>query len=345
MTNNSIKGMSDNYNLHSSPQLALIQSSISLIKKGIEYLHINESLSPIIIADFGSSHGMNSIYIMNIIINLIKEMKNIKQESFLIIHNDLPTNNWNSLFHLLNQQNQSYFSLANGCSFYNRCLPSNCLTVAFSSASLHWLSKKPCNISNHCISVYAKDKELELFENQGRIDYENFLENRSIELIKNGILILIINCLNEYGLTMVENIYELLYKCAQLCLFTNEELEEFTIPVYIRSFNQCVDQQLFEKYSFQLIHSSTTSVDFQFYEQLINNEINLEEFAQKQTGFIRVVIESILKQTLEFTKKRANNEISQLINQFWNYYYQEIIENPQNFQIKCCQAYVILKKI
>ena len=51
------------------------------------------------IADFGSSHGANSVYVMKLIIDSIKELTKTER-SFLVIHNDLPTNDWISLFNL-----------------------------------------------------------------------------------------------------------------------------------------------------------------------------------------------------------------------------------------------------
>ncbi|CAF1505254.1 unnamed protein product [Adineta ricciae] len=337
-------GMVGSYNNNSSPQLALIESAIPLIKKAIEKLKIDFSLSYLVLADFGCSHGANSIYIMKIIANFIKDIQNWKK-SFLFIHNDLPTNDWKELFDLINQQDQSYHGLANGCSFYEACLQPNSLTIAFSSASIHWLSRKPCNISNHCISIYAQGEELQLFRNQSKIDYENFLKNRSIELIENGILILVINCLNENNLTMTESVYELLYECSRYCLLTKEELDEYTIPVYIRSYDECIDINLFKKYSFELIDSTTSCVDFQFYDQLMKKELTLDTFAKVQMGVMKSATQSILQQTLQFSKKRSNHEIIQLTDRFWNYYHDQVKLNPERFQLKCCQTYLILKKI
>ncbi|CAF4335049.1 unnamed protein product, partial [Rotaria sordida] len=85
-----VLSMTGSYNSNSVPQLNVIQSSISFIQKAIDVLDIVPSFFPIMIADFGSSHGANSNYAMKIIINYIKQIKQTNQ-SFLIIHNDLPT--------------------------------------------------------------------------------------------------------------------------------------------------------------------------------------------------------------------------------------------------------------
>ncbi|CAF4759360.1 unnamed protein product, partial [Rotaria sp. Silwood2] len=135
--------MTNSYNSNSRPQMRAIELSIPFIQRAIEVLDLSSlpSTQPVIIADFGSSHGLNSMYAMKVIIENLKTSKN-KQRSGLVIHNDLPTNNWTILFDLLNKENSS-FGLANGRSFYEQCLPSNSLSIGYSSASLQWMSCNP----------------------------------------------------------------------------------------------------------------------------------------------------------------------------------------------------------
>jgi hypothetical protein len=172
--------MGASYNSNSLPQLDAVESSISFIQQAIDVLNVDSSSFPVIIADFGSSHGNNSLYAIKTIIDFIKQSKK-SESSLLVIHNDLPTNDWTSLFNVLNQD-KSYFGFSSGRSFYEQCLPSNFLTIGYSSTAIHWLSRKPCNISNHWICLFAADEEFAAFKAQAQHDYEDFLENRSREL-------------------------------------------------------------------------------------------------------------------------------------------------------------------
>ena len=72
-------GMCGSYNTNSKPQLLLIEATIPYIKEGIECLDIIPSSFPLIIADFGSSHGANSVYVIKKIIDFIKEIKKIEK--------------------------------------------------------------------------------------------------------------------------------------------------------------------------------------------------------------------------------------------------------------------------
>ncbi|CAF1161730.1 unnamed protein product [Adineta steineri] len=337
-------GMAGSYNSHSLPQRALIESSKPFIEKAIEILNISSGESPVIIADFGSSHGSNSMHVIKSIIDYIQAL-NKTDRQFLIVHIDLPTNDWKSFFDILNHQDKKFFSMAIGQSFYKQCLPPKSLTIGYSSASIHWLSQKPCNITDHCISIFAQGDELQAFKEQARDDYRNFLENRSLELIQGGILILVMNCFNDEGLTMTESVYHLLYKCAKSILSPKEELPNYTLPVYIRSYDECVDKELFDQYSFEVIHSNMSAVDFKFYGQLKNNEMELEEFSRKQTEFIRCATDSVLREALESTGQRSKVDIDQLSNQFWSLYKEHVHQNPDDFDIKCYQTYVVLKKL
>ncbi|CAF3549826.1 unnamed protein product [Rotaria sp. Silwood1] len=159
-------------------------------------------------------------------------------------------------------------AVASGHSFYEQCLPNNSLSIGYSSTSIQCTYRL----------------------------YEFFLKNRSYELIPDGILILVIPCLNEQG--------------------QSEELYNYTIPSYIRSYNECVDEKLFNQYSLQLIKVELHNSTINFYEQLQIKQITLEEFAQNRTEFMCPWCESILKIALEMNKQRLKEEINQLLNQY-----------------------------
>ncbi|CAF0906512.1 unnamed protein product [Rotaria sordida] len=339
-----IVNVTESYNRYSQPQLAAIDLSISFIHQAIDALDIDKSLlnNPLLIADFGTSHGANSIYAIKLIINYLHEKKKISQEP-LVIHNDLPTNDWEKVFKLLINDN-SYKAVASGHSFYEQCLPNNSLSIGYSSTSIHWLSKKPCNISNHCVSLFAVNDELIAFKSQARIDYMNFLESRSHELIPGGILILVIPSLNNQGHCGNQNAKDLLYKCAKEICLTSEELFNYTIPSHIRSYDECIDEKLFNQYSFQLIKSELRNSTINFYEQLQFGQITLEEFAQNRTEFMRPWCEPILKTALEINKQRSKEEINQLLNQYWTIYYSKIKEKPDEYKSCLSYTYLILKK-
>ena len=287
--------MHTGYNENSSPQWMAADTSIEHIRLATNMLNTKDSSSLFMITDFGSSHGDNSIHVMKMIIQYLKETNKIEAvKQVLVVHNDLSTNDWTTLFDLLNKDD-SYKGLVNIRSFHESCLLSNCLSIAYSSSSIHWLSRKPCNISNHCVSRFAQGDERKLFKEQGRLDWIRFLEYRSDEMTDGGELILVNLSVDDRGSTGFDILVELLYKCARSIL-THEELLDFTFPTYVRSYSELHDDQLFDRCSFQLVKTDFISVKIPFIEQWKNKEITLDElFAQLHYSFIVGLIQFLNK--------------------------------------------------
>ena len=335
--------MSANYNENSRPQLEAVDSTLQYVREAINALKTQRSSSPLFIADFGSAQGGNSMHVMKFIIQYLKETNRIESEQqILVVHNDLPTNGWTTLFDLLNNDN-SYYGMGNGRSFYDPCLPNNSLTVGYSSTSLHWLSRKPCNISNHCSSLFAQGDELKAFQEQARLDWTYFLQYRSRELVAGGVLILLIPCVDNRGSNGFDIVRELLYKCAQSIL-TPQELLDYTLPIYARSYAECVDNALFDRFSFQLIKANFDSVKMPFIEQWLNKQMTADQFIQSMTAYVRSWSESILRQVL-LTNNRTNEDIERIQDQFWSLYKHEARKEFDQLVEMCMNyIYLILKK-
>ena len=335
--------MRTGYNENCSPQLMAADTSTEYIHEAVSMLNPKDSSSLFIIADFGSSHGRNSIHVIKMIIHYLKESKKIEDEKqVLVVHNDLPSNDWTTLFDLLNKDN-SYKNVANGRSFFESCLPSNCVSIAYSSSSIHWLPRKPCNISDHCVSQFAQGNELKSFQEQSRLDWIHFLKYRSDELIDGGLLILVTLSVDDHRKTGFDILVELLYQCARSIL-TPQELIDFTLPTYVRSYSELRDDQLFAQCSFQLIKFDCVIVQMPFIEQWQNKQITLDEFIRSVTLFVCSWSDSILKQTL-LRNNRPENDIEQILKQFWSLYeYEARKQFDQLLNISMNYIYLILKK-
>lgn len=321
--------------------LAIDDPSIFFIYSGIDSLKISSSTS-LIIADFGSSHGRHSIQTMKIIIEYLKKINKFRGIPF-IVHNDIPTNDWTKFFQILNNDN-SYQGLAAGRSFYEQCLPTNSLSIGFSSASLHYLSKKPCNIMNHCYYHFANETERKSFKNQSKLDFNLFIEHRSRELRSGGILILNIPSTNEKEDMGFNHYFDLIYKCAQLLLIlTSQELVDFTLPFYLRSLSECIDLELFHQCSLKLIKVEFICLKSLIFNQYRNREITRNQLAKSLTMLMRPGTELALKQSLQING-RLNQEIDTISKQFWSLYEEKINDELYENDMNTYATYLILKK-
>lgn len=107
------------------------------------------------IADLGCSSGSNSLSIIKDIVESVEAASckiMIPPPEFRVYLNDLPTNDFNSIFKSLpdfyrdlNKERSGglplLFIAGYPGSFYGRLFPNDCLHFVHSSYSLHWLSK------------------------------------------------------------------------------------------------------------------------------------------------------------------------------------------------------------
>ena len=78
------------------------------------------------------------------------------------------------------------FSILFSQPIYPQILPDASLDFCFSATAMHWLSGKPCDLSNHIHMEGAKGKEQEIFSEFGKQNWEIILLHRSQELKLGG---------------------------------------------------------------------------------------------------------------------------------------------------------------
>ena len=81
------------------------------------------------------------------------------------------------------------YVIACGTSFYRECLPPSSVQLGFSATAMHWLSKKPCDITGALHHSMITDlEEKEKFRKQAVEDWETILLCRAKELAPGNIL-------------------------------------------------------------------------------------------------------------------------------------------------------------
>ncbi|KAF2589970.1 hypothetical protein F2Q70_00039791 [Brassica cretica] len=160
------------------------------------------------IADLGCSSGPNTLSTIRDIIKAVKfahhlEIPNQPLPEFSILLNDLPSNDFNSIFkslpdfHTKLKRDTNYgdcpsvFIAANPGSFYGRLFPEKTIHFIYSSFSLHWLSKVPPglyddqgkSINKGCINICSWSPEAvsKAYCSQFKEDFSMFLRFRSKE--------------------------------------------------------------------------------------------------------------------------------------------------------------------
>jgi len=183
----------EHYNQNSEPQLNSVLKSFPYIQRAVlecQATIATDLPTSFTIVDYGCSQGANSVVaIEEILSNLRKKYSTPPSLNFLVVFNDQSTNDWATLFKTVEKhflKDEHVTTLASGKSFYEQIMPPNSVHFAYTSTSINWISKKPCNITNQCCisAVEVRHEEFQLWKQQAYNDYKLFLQNRSKELKK-----------------------------------------------------------------------------------------------------------------------------------------------------------------
>src|SRR5271165_5529408 len=95
------------YNQHAAPQAAGAAVALQLLRDAGRTVALPSGDEPIVIVDYGSSQGFNSIAPLRTAIESLRERAGA-EKPILVCHEDLPLNDFNALFGVLDRDPQSY---------------------------------------------------------------------------------------------------------------------------------------------------------------------------------------------------------------------------------------------
>lgn len=188
--------------------------ALPLLEKAAQNVALDSSAQPIVLADYGSSQGKNSLAPMDAAISTLRTRIG-KNRPIMVFHVDQSTNDFNSLFDVLANDPDRYtqtdthvFSCAIGRSFYERVLPAESVHLGWSSYAAVWLSRIPRPIPDHFVSLRSAGAVREEFDRQGARDWESFLSLRATELVPGGRLVVVLPGIAEHGSSGFENVMD-----------------------------------------------------------------------------------------------------------------------------------------
>ncbi|KAJ6851129.1 salicylate carboxymethyltransferase-like [Iris pallida] len=245
------------------------------------------------IADLGCCSGPNTLFVVENVIRAVCERRceAVRQlPEFMVFLNDLPSNDFNTLFSLVPEFVQKlraehdtggiFVSVAGVSeSFYGRLFPSSSLHFITSFASLHWLSQVPAGLLNkeepiNKGNVYTSPTSppsvaTQYFE-QFQKDFNMFLRSRSQELVVGGRMVLsmlgrrshdIHKKINEFPL------FEALRKSLSIFvsqkLVAEEKVDSFNFPLHTPSTQELKDQ-VYREGSFTIDYMKQDYHDWMF---------------------------------------------------------------------------------
>jgi hypothetical protein len=154
------------------------------------------------IADLGCATGMNTVSEVDFVVKTLKSMcaeRSLALPELQVFFNDLPSNDFNGLFLMLNKQNLDYFATGVPRSFYNVLFPRGSIHICFSVMALHWLSQVPAVVEKESSPVYNRGKVwingnsaeiAKAYAEQSQKDLRQFFGARAHEMESGGVMFL-----------------------------------------------------------------------------------------------------------------------------------------------------------
>jgi len=233
------------YNQHALVQAAGAIAAMKLLQAAAGDVELGPDDGPIVLVDYGSSEGRNSLAPMRAAIDVLRS-RVPSDRPILVFHEDLPLNDFNTLFSVLEGDPQSYrrgranvFSSAIARSFYEPVLPADFVHLGWSAYAAMCLSTVPRTIPGHFWVQRAPSHVRAEFEAQAAADWERFLSLRAAELRTGGRLVVVVPGINndgEFGFgPAMEDANATLAELAETGLVTAEERARMVHGAMLRS--------------------------------------------------------------------------------------------------------------
>ncbi len=236
------------YNQHSRPQSGIVEFALPALRRAAESCPLDEDARDVVIADLGCSQGRNSIEPIAQAIEILRARSSSKRP-ISVVHSDLPSNDFNSLIQLIEQDGSSYqrrfehvFSYFQGRSFYGRLFPDSRVSLAWSSAAVHWFSLLPAPIPDHIWAPRAAPALKAAYASQAAQDWLTFLRHRSQEIRIGGQLLIIAASVDDAGIAggdgLADQANDVLTSLVADGALDAAEYADMTIAAYSRTLDE-----------------------------------------------------------------------------------------------------------
>ena len=300
--------------------------------------------TPFFMADYGAADGVNSSELFENIINQIHAIN--PSLRIKLVYIDIAGRSYFDAFWKSSRLAQSDLVQAEYIqrSFYEPFPEiAHNLNIGFSSTSVHWLDTKNVDFSlyRHTAHIQANqlpDEERRIFVEKWIRDWEVFLRERSVELVKGGALFLA--NLTDRGHDQFpasagyNNLRDACHELYHEGRISDTELETIMVPDYFATPEQMksVLKENDLKHVFTLTSNDELTVPCAYFSKVKNHLNNMQvkaELADTLAHVVRAWSESSIKTGLAPENKGEIDEIYERLR-------QKFYENPQGLPYQYC---------
>jgi SAM dependent carboxyl methyltransferase len=201
------------YNLHAKIPAGGGSLALPYLEKAAQSCVPSPGSNAIVIADYGSSQGKNSLSPMRVAIRCLRTRVG-NERSVMVVHVDQHANDFNTLFDVLQKDPERYtlddpnvFPCAVGRSFYENVFPQGQVDLGWCSYAAVWLRRIPSLIPGHFMSLGCTGDVRAAFDLQAAEDWRLFLSLRARELRAGGRLVIVLPGLSDTGGSGLEPVF------------------------------------------------------------------------------------------------------------------------------------------
>ena len=349
------------YSLATRGAQDVINAAIPIVEEALLKMDLEEKRN-FSFADMGCADGGTSLQMISQLITTLRS--NNPNIEVKVHYTDQPNNDYNGLIHTVLglghfpsylETHKRVYPLFSANTFYNQILPDSSLDFGFSATAMHWLSKKPCNLSNHVHMVGAEGEEYLCFSEQGKKDWETILLHRARELRSGGQLVFLNFCRdkkgkylgNTTGVNMFFNFAQIWQDFMEQGLIREDEYQKMTLPQYYNTVEEFsaplknVENPVYQAgLRLKQIETHITACPF---AEAFKEHRDTKRFAKEYIPTIRSWNESIFFGALD--PQRPLEERQQIIHDYYQTYQNQVLASPEIHRMDYVHAFTVIEKI
>lgn len=350
------------YSLATKGAKDVIDAATPLVIAAIGGMDLCSSMRRFNMMDMGCADGGTSLDMVGAALARVR--KSAPDTDITITYSDQPRNDFNALINITHglsdfatylDKLEHVYALFSANSFYRQIVPDESLHLGFSATAMHWLSRKPGNISGHVHMVGARGEERRVFAEQAAKDWETILLCRARELVRGGRLVLVNFCCDERGqylgntggVNMFDTFNQIWQGLMTDSKITPEEYANMTLPQYYNNVDE-FSQPLIDtaskcyQYGLRLENIETRVIPCPYAEEFKQHG-DVELFADGLIPTLRSWNESIYFGALNAAKPLQQR--TELIEEYYAAYRALVVQDPHNHGMGYVHAYKTTHKV
>lgn len=297
--------------------------AVELLEQAAKDVELPYLPNTIVIADYGASAGHNSLLPIGAAISIVRSRTDTGRP-IVVFHSDVAENDYTGLFDSLASDPQSYlrhdpatYASTIGRSVYEQVVPTNIVTLGWSSWAVHWLSRIPAPIPDHVHVDCSRDGDAKAaYARQAADDWIAFVTARSRELVPGGHLVVLTMALDDGDVSyqpLLEALNDELTDMTSEGVVSRDEVLRMAIPSVGRT-----EKQLTAPFAPKNSFSGLTIEHLELFDAADQYWTRFEKdrdaaaFAGKWTEFVRTSVFPTLLTALEGDPRRAERFVERL---------------------------------